>query len=153
MILILEDDPARVKKFKRFLLNETVLVVETVPVFRTAFQDLSQQGKLDGVCLDHDLVESHYGIYMSADDDVYRAAMEGLTPEAGFHAAQWMAEQARVPTLIHTRNPAGQEAMRKFLPHAIALDFARLEIIMERADYGTWETMQQTVKDFRARIA
>ena len=123
-ILILEDSARRRAWFTRALLVKhevqfAVSVSEALKIYPTREWDM--------VCLDHDLHPAHYGMYMLADDATYRAQMAVVQPKTGFHFAAHLAGVNKpVPTVIHTLNPAGQQAMLKLLPWAMQESFDKM---------------------------
>jgi len=128
-VLVLEDSETRIAWFKRALIGHNATFVENVA------DAISACGKMnwDLICLDHDLVPEHYGLYMNDDDEVYRREMSRVKPPTGFRFAEWLSGsnamhvEPKTKVLIHTLNPAGQKAMKKFLPHAKVINFERLK--------------------------
>lgn len=122
-VLVLEDSETRIAWFKRALVGHNATFVESVKDAIAAYGKMSW----DLICLDHDLVPEHYGLYMDDDDEVYRREMSRVKPATGFRFAEFLSTKPETKVLIHTLNPAGQKAMNRFLPHAKVINFERLK--------------------------
>ena len=103
LILILEDDPQRIKKFERKFIGHSLTIVSSV---KEIIQKLGEN-YYDIVSLNHDL-----------DGKVYVPS----GPGTGYEVAEWLAAHPnRQPTLIfiHSLNDRGVvQNMKRVLPHA-----------------------------------
>ncbi len=113
-VFILEDDPARMKKFVRELVCNQIDHVETVE----AGKELVQQNKYDLLLLDHDLGG--------------RQMVDSSEENTGYQLATFIAKTQNkdTPCITHTCNPAGADNIAGVLPHAIKVPFPSLNIAM-----------------------
>ena len=104
-VLIVEDNPDRIKIFRRNLAGSTVVHTDQP---KKAIQ-LLRDKDWDVVCLDHDL----------HPDRPY----EESGPGTGFEVAAWLSENPnRMPrhgVYLHTLNPVGAQNMKAVLPDAV----------------------------------
>lgn len=102
-ILILEDDPARMRVFTQNLIGTNTVIVDTVP---DALAQLSAR-HWDYLFLDHDLGGQQ--MVDSGDD-------------TGYAVAVWLEEHSEHKPdniIIHSLNPTGAQNIKKALPEAI----------------------------------
>ena len=108
-ILIVEDDPERIKSFKRRLRNHNVTVVHQS---RDGISRL-RAGDVDMLFLDHDL------------DGTGMPQEPGL--KTGYEVAAWLAKNDRfIPdkVYVHSKNPRGRAAILRVLDSAVAWPYA-----------------------------
>ena len=101
-ILILEDDPKRVKKFNQLLHKHNVVVTDKVD----ECIKLLKTRRWNALFLDHDL-----------DGKVYVPS----GPGTGYEVACWLEKHTdRMPTriIVHSYNGAGADKMLQALPRA-----------------------------------
>lgn len=106
-ILILEDDPSRVKKFRAKLIGHNLTVTDD----SKACIKLLESGVWDILCLDHDL-----------GGQVYVASGENT----GYEVAKWLELNPKnLPSTIyiHSLNGVGAANMKACLPQAIQVPF------------------------------
>lgn len=109
-ILILEDDPERIKKFKMKLIGNVVEIVDKTD----AAIALLQHKKWDCLFLDHDL-----------DGKVYVPSGDGT----GYEVAVWLTRNPeRIPetVILHSYNDTGRSNMKFVLSCAIEMPGAWL---------------------------
>ena len=103
-IVILEDDPNRIRVFKRNLLGNLVFVTKEP---RDAISRL-RTGNVDVLFLDHDLGGT--GQPERSGDDT------------GYEVARWLERNPKFQPktiVIHSLNPVGQQNMKRALPSAL----------------------------------
>ena len=110
-ILILEDDPDRVKKFKRKFIGNVIEIVDTPAdaIF------LLEHKEWDVLFLDHDL-----------GGEVYVPS----GPGTGYEVAEWLSKNPdRMPerVILHSYNDIGRANMKRVLPEAIMMAGVWLE--------------------------
>ena len=106
-ILILEDDPARIKKFLSKLIGHNVKVTDDA---RTCIQFL-KSGSWDILCLDHDLGGK---INVASGNNT------------GYEVSKWLElnpENTPPTVYIHSLNGVGAANMLACLPQAIQIPF------------------------------
>lgn len=109
VVLILEDDDARISLFHRNLIGHTVIVVKNVD---QCINILKTQ-KVDYLCLDHDL-----------DGQVY--VLHGGKHQTGWDVAKWLSENPdKIPPIVvlHSLYEEGRRNMKKLIPNAIQFPF------------------------------
>lgn len=110
-VLILEDDPVRIKKFKSIMLgiNAKADFTETAS---DAINKLKQE-EYDLILLDHDLGGE---IYVATENE-----------NTGSAVARWISENPftyKYPiVIVHSLNPAGAEYMVSLIPHSVRIPF------------------------------
>jgi len=100
-IFILEDDPTRVRVFRRNMIGHEVVVCSNVDEAKTYLRE----GEWNVAFLDHDL-----------DGRIY---VDSEEPNTGYQLAKWMVEQPHLQNthvVIHSFNEIGREKMRQLLP-------------------------------------
>jgi len=113
-IFILEDDPARMKKFIRALVSNHIDHAETAE----AGKKLVQKNKYDLLLLDHDL----------GGEQMVDSAEENT----GYQLAKFIqhTQNRDTPCITHTCNPIGADNILCVLPHAVKVPFTMLDISM-----------------------
>lgn len=111
-VLVLEDNQARIKKFKSELIGCNVDYTDNA--YEATI--LCEEVKYDLIFLDHDLGGQEV---VSSDDD-----------NTGFQVAKDMKGTINESTftVIHSANPVGAENMQRELPQAIKVSFIILDI-------------------------
>jgi len=109
-ILILEDSSARIKIFKKILIN---CVLTLVDVVNDAVYIDKTLGPFDFYFLDHDL---DHRIYVPSNEE-----------NTGYQFAKYLAkERADAQVILHTMNFYGAQNMLSILPNAIYIPFTKL---------------------------
>lgn len=103
-ILILEDDPERIKYFKSKLWNYHLLITDKVETAKAFFR--LHEKTITEIFLDHDL-----------EGKSFVASSE---PNTGYQFAKWLNPMVKnsVKIYIHSLNDQGAENMKEVLPHA-----------------------------------
>jgi hypothetical protein len=114
-IFILEDNPERIKKFKRELIGHILIIVEDVESAKEIINSDTESNKYDLMFLDHDLG----GEEMVSPGD-----------NTGYLVAKILSESINKNSncIIHSCNHAGARAMQFCLPKAILIPFPSLDI-------------------------
>ena len=102
-ILILEDDPARMRKFKMNLIGHIIYHAKTP---REAISFLRSK-TIDVLFLDHDLAGT--------------GLPEPSGPGTGYEVAVWLEEHPEFKPkqiVLHSLNPSGRARMKQALPEA-----------------------------------
>ena len=115
-ILILEDDPYRIKNFKKMLsLDNTLFLSDNVEECKSIYND---NKPFDVIFLDHDL-----------GGEIFVDSNEKNT---GYQFSKFiMNEGVNNSVIIHSMNPAGAQRMRsilpgsRLLPYRILVDFIK----------------------------
>ncbi len=107
-ILVVEDNPYRIKSIRQALIGKVVDIATTA----SRGIELFKSKEYDAVLLDHDLG----GIENAPSDD-----------SSGYAVAQAVAESGKEPfVIIHSCNPAGASRMQDELPWAVKVPYIRL---------------------------
>lgn len=119
-VLILEDDPRRMKEFRRRLIGTHVVHAETAS---ECIAVLSEDTAWDVIFLDHDL-----------GGEQMVEGVEGT----GYEVALWIYEHMpeRPPVVIHSANPVGARRMRELLFGSVTFSCAWLHVEVERPTQG-----------------
>ena len=136
-ILILEDDPSRIRKFRITLQRHQLVVCTTAEAAWNALENTPVEAAFEMMFIDHDLDITHYDVpaVVMTDDEKYAQWQRTGTfsVKTGYHFAQLVAKAIatnrphyQVPTVIHSLNPAGSRAINAALPHAMRVPFSEL---------------------------
>lgn len=112
-ILVLEDNPNRIRKFKSALIG---FVVDYAAEADEAIQLLSEK-KYDLIFLDHDLGGEEW--------------VSSTNPNTGYQVAKVVAEKTGPSStfvIIHSMNHIGADNINGVLPHAMKIPFRSLNI-------------------------
>ncbi len=93
-VFILEDDPSRIRRFKRALIGNDLTISDNVPDAIAKYN-----GPYDVVCLDHDLGGE---VFVPSEH-----------PNTGYAFSKWLADSSddQSPVIVHSMNQAGATRM------------------------------------------
>jgi CheY-like chemotaxis protein len=121
-VLVLEDDPNRIRCFQQYLIGDVIVIAVTA---KAAIESLKNH-KFDLIFLDHDLEEKHY-----TED-----ALSGTGSEVANFLANNPEISPRATIIIHSLNPVGVARMRDILQarNPIVYSFINLKSNAEKKD-------------------
>lgn len=114
IVLVLEDDPERIKQFKKRLIGNTFQIVSDADAAILALT----YNKWDVLFLDHDLGGETY--------------VPSSNANTGYQVAKFLHDNPKYKPseaiIIHSLNPGGAENMQAVLPEAYRIPFAWTKI-------------------------
>lgn len=125
-VLVVEDNPERIKAFQRALINHDAFYADTAE----SASKLIQDNIFELIFLDHDLGGLEY--------------LDSNHPNTGYQVAKKILtnnnNNARI--VIHSCNPPGAKNINRLLPNAIVTPFTCLNIFDEVQDAKNYHSEQ-----------